>query len=245
VTSSLLLFGFLLGMKHALEADHVAAVASLATRSASLRDHVTLASLWGIGHALTILAVGSAVVGLGLAVPASLSESLDGVVGLMLIALGADVLRRLRRKHVHFHVHSHDGGARHFHAHAHAPATVHDPAHHQHSHVEELAPRALMVGSLHGLAGSAALVLLSFGATRSAVQAFAYLALFGLGSIAGMVSLSFAIAVPLRLSAGRLARFQRALEGTLGTVTIALGCWMTIQVLAVRIVQVEAPLTMP
>lgn len=234
MTASILLFGFLLGVKHALEADHVAAVASLATRSASLHDHLTLAGLWGVGHALTIIAVGSMVVMLGLSLPPALTQALEGAVGVVLIALGLDVLRRLRRNRIHIHVHRHDGGPQHVHAHAHAGEAAHDPTHHQHGHVHGVGWRAVLVGTMHGLAGSAALVLVAVAETHSIGQAVAYLSIFGLGSVVGMVSLSFAISIPIRASVRHLGRFHSGLEGALGTATIALGCWIAIQVLAAR-----------
>jgi cytochrome c biogenesis protein CcdA len=231
--TSILLFGFLLGMKHALEADHVAAVASLATRSASLRDHVRLAGLWGVGHAITVVTVGSLVVVLGLALPPSLARALEGVVAVVLIALGVDVLRRLRASRVHIHVHRHDGGPPHLHAHSHAGELVHDPARHHHHHVH-VRWRALAVGTVHGLAGSAALVLVAVAETRSISQAVGYLCVFALGSVLGMMALSVAISIPLRASARRLGRLHAGLEGVLGASTVVLGCWIAIQVLANR-----------
>jgi len=231
MTLSLLAFGFFLGLKHALEADHVAAVASLASRSSSLREHVVLAGCWGVGHAATLLACGAAIVGLGLTLPAAVVAGAEVAVGVMLIVLGSDVLRRLRRRQVHFHVHRHADGRAHFHAHAHAGDAVHDPAAHEHGHVHGLGLRALVVGGMHGLAGSAALVLLAAQTTRSVAHALAYCAVFGLGAILGMMALSLAISVPFRLSAHGLGRFQRALEGTLGTATIALGAWIALRTL--------------
>lgn len=228
MTASLLFFGFLLGLQHAVEADHVAAVATLASRSASLRDHVTLAGLWGIGHAAAVLAFGMAVVALGLAVPPALTEWLDGVVGLVLIVLGIDVLCRLRRRRVHFHVHRHDDGAMHFHAHSHAGESVHDARHHDHLHPRGLARRALAVGGLHGIAGSAALVVVTAESTRSVPLTLAYLSSFGVGTIAGMMTLSLVIAVPFRGTAGDLGRFQHGLQAALGTATMALGAWIAV-----------------
>jgi len=229
---SLLVFGFFLGVKHALEADHVAAVASLATRSASLRDHVTMAGLWGAGHALTLVEVGSVVVVLGASLPPSLAAGFEGAVGVMLIVLGADVLWRLRAGHVHLHVHRHGDGPRHLHAHGHTPDEVHDPAHHEHGHVRGVTWRALLVGTMHGLAGSAALVLVAVAGTRSIPAALAYLVLFGIGSVLGMVALSLAISIPLRLSVRRRGALRAGLQGILGSATIALGCWMALQLFA-------------
>ena len=191
-----LLLGLLVGMKHALEADHVAAVATLATRAASVSERVKLASMWGAGHAGTLFLLGGTV-----------------------LALGLDVLRRLRSRGVHFHRHHHGDGREHFHAHAH-------DASRGHKHTHGLLPRALLVGSLHGLAGTAALVVLSLQLTQSTVQALLYLATFGLGSVAGMATLSLAISVPVRVTSARLGSAWRMVEGALGVLTIGLGCWM-------------------
>jgi cytochrome c biogenesis protein CcdA len=224
---SLLTLGFLMGVRHALEADHVAAVASLATRASSPRETARLAALWGAGHAATLLLVGGAVVWLGAAVPDGVARVLEAAAGALLVFLGVDVLRRLRRRRVHFHVHRHEGGVNHLHAHAHAgePAAEHDPARHRHEHPRGLFLRALVVGSVHGLAGSAALVVLSLQAVSSAAAAVAYIALFGLGAVAGMVLFSLAIALPLGLRVGRLETASRALEAALGVASVVIGAW--------------------
>jgi hypothetical protein len=229
---SLLLFGFLLGLKHALEADHVAAVATLASRSSALRDFVRFAGLWGLGHAGALLVCGAGIGALGLALPAAVANGLEGLAGLVLIGLGVDVLRRIRRDRVHFHVHAHVDAPPHFHAHTHRGETGHDPAHHEHRHGRALGVRAFAVGGVHGLAGSATLVLLTADATRSLPEAIAYLALFGGGTIAGMMAVSLVISVPLRLSARGLGRFQHGLQGGLATATIALGAWIALRTFA-------------
>jgi len=220
-----LFLGFLLGVKHALEADHVAAVATLATHSASLPARVKLAGMWGVGHAVTLLLLGGMLLVLDLSPPERVVRMLEGIVGLVLIVLGADVLRRLRTRGVHLHWHRHDGGSAYLHAHAHDMFTP-CLAHHAHEHPQRVLPRALLVGSLHGIAGSAALVVLSLELTQSTVQALLYLATFGVGSVAGMAALSLAISIPMRLSSHRLGRAWRMVEGALGMVTIGLGCWM-------------------
>src|SRR5579864_4627569 len=104
---TLLLLGLLLGMRHALEADHVAAVASLATQSKGMRRTVLQGAVWGLGHTLTLLAVGGACLLLRAAISARLAAALEGAVGVMLVLLGADVLLRMRRRHIHLHVHRH------------------------------------------------------------------------------------------------------------------------------------------
>ena len=221
-----LLLGFLVGMKHALEADHVAAVATLATRSASLTERVKLAGMWGAGHAATLFLLGGAVLGFGRSLPDGVVRTLEGAVALMLVALGMDVLRRLRARGVHFHWHRHGDRAGHFHAHAHAEPFASERSSHAHEHPARLLPRALLVGSVHGLAGSAALVVMSLELTRSTAGALLYLGAFGLGSVAGMAALSLAISLPLRGAPARLGRAWHMVEGALAVVTIGLGCWM-------------------
>lgn len=227
--SGLLALGMLLGMKHALEADHVAAVAALATRSRSVKHTVLQGTVWGVGHALTLLAFGGVVLAMHEGVPQRLANLLELAVGAMLVILGIDVFRRLRRDRVHIHVHRHDGGVLHIHAHSHAHDTApHDPAHHHHAHrrdaLREGFPlRALFVGMMHGLAGTAALILLTVGAAPTAALGIAQIAAFGVGSIAGMAALSMVIALPLRLSARLLTRVHHALHAAAGAATLALG----------------------
>ncbi len=219
--TSLLLMGFVLGMRHALEADHVAAVASLATRSPSVAHAVRQGVVWGLGHTLTLVLFGAIVLGMDTVMPERLARGLELAVGLMLIALGLDVLRRVWRERIHFHVHRHGDGTVHFHAHSHRGETSHDPHHHRHEH--GFPYRALAVGLMHGMAGSAALILLTLGRIASPWQGMAYIALFGLGSVLGMGVLSAAIAMPLRYSARGLSRLHNTLQGTIAVMTVTLG----------------------
>ena len=230
--SAILLLGFLLGVRHALEADHVAAVATLATRSHRLRDTVTVAAWWGTGHAAALIVLGSILVVVGVSLPDGLARFFEAIVGLVLVALGLDVLRRLRSKRVHFHVHAHGDAIPHVHAHAHEGDVDHDLARHDHAHPRGLLARSLAVGSLHGLAGSGALVLLSMESAGSPAQALAYLVLFAVGSVVGMVLFSVAISLPLRLSSRWLERTAGGLEATLGLVSIVLGLWIAVRAAA-------------
>lgn len=224
---TVLIVGFLLGVKHALEADHIAAVASLVTRSASTRETLRVATVWGIGHTATLVLFGAVVVGFEASVPEWMAAKFELAVGVMLMLLGIDVLRRLRARRVHFHVHEHDDGVRHFHAHAHAAELAYDPAQHTHAHDHGVLTRALLVGSVHGLAGTAALTVLSVHMIHSAVRAVVYLVTFGAGTILGMVLFSFVIAVPLR-EVQRLPRWaSTGMEAALGTTSIMLGAWIT------------------
>jgi sulfite exporter TauE/SafE len=227
--TTLLILGFFLGVRHALEADHVAAVASLATRSSSLVNTVRVAAAWGVGHTMTLMVFGSILLALDASLPPEAGRILECAVGVMLVVLGVDVLRRLHRKRIHLHVHRHDDGIHHFHAHAHDEKRLHDPARHEHDHVSGLLPRALLVGGVHGMAGTAALTLLSLQTLHSVGWAFVYLALFGVGSILGMVLFSMVISLPLRFSARHLIWASNGLQVALGVVTLLLGCWIAVQ----------------
>jgi hypothetical protein len=214
--------GFLLGMQHALEADHIAAVSSIAARRTHVGDIVKHGLTWGLGHTLTLFAFAGVAILLGRALPETLAHPIEGAVGLMLVGLGAHVLWRLWRDRVHFHVHAHGDGIVHFHAHSHASDTASHPrASHDHAHGFRW--RTLLVGLMHGMAGSAALLVLAASQASSAAAGLGYVALFGAGSMVGMGALSAVIAVPLAVSARWLTWANSGLQGAVGVITIAIG----------------------
>jgi hypothetical protein len=214
--------GFLLGMQHALEADHIAAVSSIAARRTHVGDIVRHGLTWGLGHTLTLFAFAGAAILLGRAIPESLARPLEAAVGLMLVGLGAHVLWRLWRDRVHFHAHAHGDGTVHIHAHSHTGETLpHASAAHEHAHGFRW--RTLLVGLMHGMAGSAALLLLAVSQASSPAIGLGYVALFGAGSMIGMGALSVVIAVPLAVSARWLTSANSALQGAVGVVTVAIG----------------------
>jgi cytochrome c biogenesis protein CcdA len=216
--------GFLLGMQHALEADHIAAVSSIAARRSDVADIVKHGLTWGLGHTLTLFAFAGAAILLGQAIPENLARPLETAVGLMLIGLGAHVLWRLRRDRVHFHAHRHGDGTRHIHLHSHAGETIaHASSAHAHAHADRFRWRTLLVGLMHGMAGSAALLVLAVSQAANPATAVAYVLLFGLGSMLGMGALSAVIAVPLAVSARWLTWANRALQGAVGAITILVG----------------------
>lgn len=219
-------FGFVLGMQHALEADHIAAVSSIAARRTNVGDIVKHGLTWGLGHTLTLFVFAGAAILLGHAIPEHLSRPLEAAVGVMLVGLGAHVLWRLWRERVHFHQHRHGDGIEHFHLHSHAA----DPVPHQrssHAHQHGFRWRTLLVGLMHGMAGSAALLVLAVTQAASPAYGLLYVLLFGIGSMLGMGALSTVIAVPLVVSARWLTVANRTLQGVVGVVTIAIGA-MTI-----------------
>ena len=214
--------GFLLGMQHALEADHIAAVSSIAARRSQLGDIVRHGLTWGLDHTLTLFAFAGAAILLGRAIPPSVARPMETAVGVMLVGLGAHVLWRLWRDRVHFHGHGHGDGTVHYHAHSHAGEAVpHARAAHAHQHGFRW--RTLLVGLMHGMAGSAALLVLAVSQASSPAVGLGYVALFGIGSMIGMGALSMVIAVPLLVSARWLTSANRGLQGAVGLVTIAIG----------------------
>ncbi len=218
---TLLGLGFLLGLRHAFEPDHAAAVAALASQSTSVSDTLRQGIAWGIGHSLTLLVFCSAVYSLDAVVPEQVAHGLELAVGVMLIGLGLDVWRRLCRERFHYHLHEHDKETTHIHLHAHRTELRHTLSVHQHSH--GMPYRALLVGFMHGMAGSAALILLTLHTTVSVVDGLTYIALFGIGSIVGMATLSVIIAIPLRQSAHSLRWAYDGLQVVIGGISVLLG----------------------
>jgi hypothetical protein len=202
---SILLVGMLLGMKHATEADHVAAVATLATRQASLVQTLQQGVAWGVGHTLSLMLFGGVVFVLGHAISPGLEQALETAVGIMLVLLGADVLRRLIVKRISSHVHSVEP-------------------------VRRWPMRAIAVGMMHGLAGSAALVMLSLKSLPSWSIGLGYIVVFGFGSMVGMALLSAAMALPLRLSAPYLIGLHRSMTALIGLCSCALGSYMVVEI---------------
>lgn len=226
--SSLLVVGFLLGVRHALDPDHIASVATISSGSRSLRDGLNQGVAWGVGHTLSLLLFGGSALLLGLVVPGDLALVLELTVGLMLILLGADVVRRIIRERIHVHRHDHADVASHLHVHSHAQSDRHE-----HSHPPLIPLRALFVGLMHGLAGSAALILLTVVSAPSISAGIIYILVFGVGSILGMGLLSVIIALPLRLSSNRFKRAQRNFRFGVSIVTIVLGLSIVRNILAI------------
>ncbi len=232
-----LLLGLVIGMQHALEADHIAAVSIIAARETSVRRIVTHGAVWGLGHTVTLMAVAGGAVAFGLALNDALAGWLELLVGLMLVSLGVHLGVRLVRERIHFHRHRHLDGTTHWHAHSHRGEHVpHDPRRHDHDHprrlsirglpVRSLPIRSLMVGMMHGMAGSAVLLVVTAASVASVPLGLGYVLLFGAGSIFGMAALSAVIAVPLAWSARALTWGNRALQSGVGLATVILGVFV-------------------
>ncbi len=221
---AILAMGFFLGLQHAMEADHIAAVAAISAGRRKFSRILRHGLFWGLGHALALSAFAGAVVMARGQVPAEVGGVLEFTVGLMLIALGAMVIWRLIEQRMHFHAHRHHNGSAHFHMHNHiGESQAHDENNHQHGHARHGTRRSLFVGIMHGLAGSAALVAL---ATPDQLgQGIGFVLLFGVGSIAGMVLITSVIALPLALTGKLMTGLNRTLQASIGLVSIALGCY--------------------
>ncbi len=221
--TSLLLLGFLIGMRHALDADHLAAVATIASQQQSIKSSIRHGAVWGLGHTITLFLFGSLVILMDTVIPQQLAEYLEMAVGVMLIALGVDVIRRVIRQRIHYHLHRHRDGKAHFHAHSHSGEGKHASSAHQHAHDSQFPLRTLFIGLMHGMAGSAALILLTMETIDSVWYGIVYILLFGIGSILGMALLSFVIAIPLKASASGLTWMHNGLQLSIGFFTAGLG----------------------
>ena len=251
----ILALGFFLGMRHATDPDHVIAVTTIVARHRTAKGAALIGAVWGVGHTLTILVVGSGIIVFSWVIPSRLGLSMEFAVGVMLIVLGVANLRDLsglfRRTaaslpptegmpasaHVHSHPHSH-GDYVHTHAHGHEPEA--------HPHRPDQTPvgwldrrfgglglyqliRPLVVGIVHGLAGSAAVALLVLTAIADPNWAVLYLFVFGVGTIVGMMLITVAIALPFAVS-DRRSRFAGRLRLASGLVSLGFGCLLTYQI---------------
>jgi ABC-type nickel/cobalt efflux system permease component RcnA len=224
---SILLLGFVIGVRHAFEADHLAAVSALVSRGRSVRSIAPQGAVWGAGHTLALVVLSGAVLLTPWTLPAGFTPALEAVVGGVLVLLGAHLLLRLWRDRVHVHAHRHGDGVLHLHAHSHRddPAP-HEPARHEdtaHEHEHPAGLRTLLVGLTHGAAGSAALTVYVAATLDSPWTGVLYVFCFGAGSILGMAVLSTVIAWPLTRLASRVTWMHRALQVAAGAFSIGVG----------------------
>lgn len=216
--AAILALGFFLGMRHATDPDHVVAVSTIVARERTLRAAAPVGVLWGVGHTLTIFLVGGAIILFGVVIPPRLGLGMEFSVAIMLVLLGALNVRSIfvdARAIAH---HGHDGPT--------------------HAHAEPRPPglgklgsaRPLVVGIVHGLAGSAAVALLVLGAIRDAWWGVLYLLIFGVGTVAGMLIITVAMAVPVIAAARRFERLHRALAVVTGLASIVFGAFLVYQI---------------
>jgi len=227
VTLSILASGFVLGLKHAVEADHVAAVSTIVGEHKSLASSSLIGGLWGLGHTISLMIAGVAIVWLHINIGSRMSLALEFCVGVMLIVLGVNALRKLRRNgRIHMHVHHH-GGREHAHLHIHQARG--DEELHSH-HGLKLGAKPVVIGMVHGFAGSAALMLLILSTIQHAMVALAYVLIFGIGSTGGMMIMSALVGLPARLTAKRFSRANLLLRGAAAIFSLSLGLFMTYEI---------------
>ena len=213
-TISVLLIGFMLGLQHAIEADHLAAVSTIVSEKKNLLTASLVGGLWGVGHTAALFAVGVVVILLKLQISETTEGRLEALVGAMLILLGINAVRKLFTDKLHVHVHEH-GARAHLHIHAHGGRV--EESHHRFS------VRSILIGMVHGLAGSAALMLLIVPTIASPAIALLYILVFGVGSIGGMMAMSFLIGLPVHLTAGRFTALNKAIRLAAGVFSFGLG----------------------
>jgi ABC-type nickel/cobalt efflux system permease component RcnA len=244
---SILALGFFLGMRHATDSDHVIAVSTIVSRERDVRHAAIIGMFWGVGHSITLLVVGGAIVVFGLVIPQRLGLSLEFCVALMLIILGAFNLRVALRS---FRVRSmFSENEHHEHPHRHGDYIHSDPdgqAPETHGHSEESVPparldrrfggsrtyralRPTIIGVVHGLAGSAAIALLVLPIIRDPLWALMYLSIFGVGTIAGMMLITTAIAVPFSFGT-RFEFLHRHLGAAAGVMSLSFGFFLVYQI---------------
>ena len=212
----------------AAKPDHIAAVSSIASRNKGLKSISRQGLFWGMGHAVMLFGIAGAALILQFSLSDRLAAGLELAVGVMLIGLGSQLLYRLWCDRIHFHTHQHGDGTVHFHAHSHkGEAGRHRANPHEHQHQERLPWRSFAIGLMHGLAGSAALVVLASTAVATPLWSVTYIAVFGLGSIAGMVVLSAIIAVPISFTAKSLTWVNHGLQLVIGLCTVAIGAMIS------------------
>lgn len=219
--------GLILGIKHALDADHVIAVSTIVTEHRSFKWASLIGAFWGLGHTVTLFMVGLLVIGLRLTVPIRLALGLEFLVALMLVFLGVSILwRSFRQERLHAHTHAHNPETHtHFHLHERSEED------HSHSHPFRAMRKPFVVGMVHGLAGSAALMLLVLTTIPSPLAGLAYIVIFGIGSVGGMLALSSMIAVPFVLTAQRFTIFNRWIRILAGGASIGFGFILGWQIL--------------
>lgn len=248
---AILILGFFLGMRHATDPDHVIAVSTIVTRERSLQKAALIGALWGLGHTLTIVLVGAAIILFNIVIPPRVGLTMEFAVGLMLILLGTLNLTGISRwmsekfspahPHItgeHTHVHEH-GSQVHFHKHSHDPVEEH--------HGDSLTEpswlrgsfgalgmfhslRPLVIGIVHGLAGSAAVALLVLSTIHEPRWGVFYLLIFGLGTIAGMMMITAAMSLPFSYAGTRFVGMNRWLVTGSGVLSLVFGLLVIYQI---------------
>ena len=242
---SILGLGFVLGLKHALDADHLVAVSTIVSERKGFWSSSIVGALWGLGHTASLLIVGLVVIAFHFQIPDKIALMMEFSVALMLIALGANVLWKIHKgatfhvhthehdHHLHIHPHLHTANA-HEAADAHRTADVHETADGHgkiaaHDHGKKLGKKPFFVGMVHGMAGSAALMLVVLATISSRTLALMYIAIFGLGSVGGMFLMSALIGLPFSMTA-KHDRLNKIVRTSAGIISLCFGLFYAWQI---------------
>ena len=218
--------GFLLGLRHALDADHLAAVSTVLAERPTLGASSAVGFWWGVGHTLTLMMVGTVVLAWGLRIPERFEALAESGVGILLVVLGGSLAIKLYRERWHLHSHHHDG-EKHLHLHSHQ---LQDD--HQHRHWLAATVRPLCIGMAHGLAGSAAVMLMIASTTERVAEGLASIAVFGAGSIVGMMTIGFTLSLPMVCSLTVSRRAFVALQACASLISLCVGVEMLMKLIA-------------
>jgi ABC-type nickel/cobalt efflux system permease component RcnA len=216
--------GVILGLRHALDPDHVVAVSTIVSEYRNPLRSFWVGISWGIGHTTTLFLIGIVIIALRLTIPDRLALLLEFAVGVMLVGLGVQVIYNFRKKKVHQHEHGHvESSHQHFHSHAQEPAPAKE--HHQSRGVGKpfFRKKSYFIGMVHGVAGSAALTLLVLASIESPLAGMVYLLLFGLGSVLSMGIVTIFISLPFVFSSNRLPNLNRFIQFGVGALSIVFG----------------------
>jgi len=225
---TLLVMGLIFGLKHATEVDHVVAISTIVSQNGNLLRSAMVGALWGLGHTAALLIAGLIVLSLRITIPQRVSSWLEFAVALMILGLGASALWRALRQRVevHLHKHSHDNVS-HVHLHFHEGTTRHDPSKvstHNHS-VSATGIKPVLIGGVHGLAGSGPLTLLVLTQIKSTWLGLLYISIFSCGAIVGMLLMSGLVGLPFALTSPNLSKLHRRLQTAAAVLSIAFGLW--------------------
>ncbi len=226
-SSGFLLFGFLIGLVHALEADHLAAIATLSKGKKRL---FLRGAAWGAGHTVTMLVLSIMVVFFSFVLTSHGAAALEFAVGVMLVALGFQVFYRFRKERLHYHVHQHEGSERHIHVHSHkSDVADHAQSAHDHTHPARVPFKAFAIGLIHGAAGSSGVIVLAVSKTGDPWVAVGYVALIGLGSMLGMAALSVVVGWPI-LHAPKIANSLHSIvQVSIAVVAVTIGAGIMLE----------------
>jgi len=219
--------GLMFGLGHSLDPDHVVAVSTILCKCTTLRKSITSAAAWGAGHSVTVLIVGLLVLALSVSIPETILRLFDAAAGALLIVLGALLLRPIIVHKIRKHTRESETSIG-VHSHSHLEAD--DNCDHTHSHNHSHVHKSAFAGALQGLAGSAALMLVTLTTVNSIPLGLAFIAVFGVGVILGMVGISLAISSVIKYTAARLEKVHDTISIVTGSISIGFGVFLVLQV---------------